>query len=561
MVEQTLQRRTFSAARLDEGLGQDYESWQVPRDRQWATRSPTRAFIQSPAGTGKLAFIRDTLLPYAGRMGRNILLLTDRPLGAGTRRGVLRLQPPNDSAGAVELPVEILGAPAGSGKLMALGYETLREMLRTGLPYELYSVQGTVFYVALDQAHRLLEEAPFDPWTGEMVAFVCRLFPRSVQVYLSAALEEAMVPLLALVRRWDTQQTQQRMVDEELYRQDARFYHNEPAVPRQTPVFYRRLEEIAAAVSEDETEDKWLVFVSAKEAGRELVRRINEVRRSGAVFLSAASRSGAAWQRLEREGTFREKVLVTTRALVDCVELRDRSLRHVVLPAGSQTELLSMLACRPDGEAPASVYVQFPDDPYVTKQIFQLQRKLAVIDEVMRGGKEVNRRLLQRYWLQGDPGINRLFTIDALFRLTPNPLAREKLSGNLALYQTLREHGGDPDCYSGLVCRWLGTEACCRRLGQSEGFDTLEELLARCQGRPIPPEEQEAFYNDFLLCYQRCGGEPLRRAAGRHKATVNQGLAALGSPYRLGKRGGAWFLERTEQDPAGENPTIPSEKM
>lgn len=551
MVEQTIQSRTFSTASLAEGLGQDYESWQVPRDRQWATRSPTRAFIQSPAGTGKLAFVRDTLLPYAGRMGRNILLLTDRPLGAGTRPGVLRLQPPNDSAGAVELPVEVLTAPVGGGRLMVLGYEALRELLRTGLPYELYSVQGAVFYVVLDQAHRLLEEAPFDPWTGEMEALLCRLFPRSVQVYLSAALEESIHPILSQVRRWDMLQTQQRMVDEELYRQDNRFYRNLPVTPWRTPVFYRRLEEIAAAAAEDGTEDKWLVFVSAKEAGRELVRRINETGRDRAVFLSAASRSGAVWQRLEREGTFREKVLVATRALVDRVELREPLVRHVVLPAGGQTELMTMLACCPAEAGALTLYVQVPDSQYVSKQIFQLQRKLTAVDEAARGGREANRRLLQRYWFQGDPGINRLFTIDTLFRLTPNPMAREKLAGDLALYQHLRERSGDPDCYPGLVCCWLGTESGCRRLGQIEGSDTMEELLARWQGRPIPPEEQETFYNGFLLCYQRCGGHPLRRAAGRHKATVNQGLAALDSPYRLGKRGGAWFLERTDQ--SGEN--------
>lgn len=544
MAEQTIQSRAFSAAVLAQGLGQDYESWQVPRDRQWATKSPTRAFIQSPAGTGKLAFIRDTLLPYAGRMGRNILLLTDRPLGAGTQRGVLRLQPPNDSAGAVELPVEVLPAPGGGGRLMALRYELLRDLLRTGLPYELYSVQGAVFYVALDQAHRLLEEAVFDPWTGEMTAFVCRLFPRSVQVYLSPAMEEAMGPILAQVRRWDTQQTQQRMVDEGMYRQDTRFYRNEPVCSLGTPVFYRRLEEIAAAASAGEPEDKWLVFVSSKEAGRDLTRRINEARRGAAVLLTAASRSGAVWQRLEREGTFREKVLVATRALVDRAELREPGLRHIVLSTGGQTELMSMLACCPSRRGDLTVYVQLPESQYVARKIFQLQRKLEAIDEVARGGREANRRLLQRYWLQGDLGINRLFTIDGGFRLTPNPLAREKLAGELALYQALREHGGDPDYYPNLVCGWLRLPCHVRRLGQSGSFRTMEELLADYEGRPIPPEGQEAFYQAFLVCYQRCGGEPLRRAAGRHKATVNQGLAALGSPYRLGKRAGAWLLER-----------------
>ncbi len=544
MAEQTIQTRAFSSATLAQGLGQDYESWQVPRDRQWATKSPTRAFIQSPAGTGKLAFVRDVLLPYAGSMGRNILLLTDRTLGDGTRPGALRLQPPNDSAGAVELPVEVLPAPSGGGRLMVLRYEALRDLLRTGLPYELYSVQGTVFYVVLDQAHRLLEEAPFDPWTGEMTAFVCRLFPRSVQVYLSPAMEEAMAPILAQVRRWDTQQTQQRMVDEGMYRQDARFYRNQPVRSLPAPVFYRRLEEIAAAASAGDPEDKWLIFVSSKEAGRDLTRRINEARRGAAVLLTAASRSGGAWQRLEREGTFREKVLVATRALVDRAELREPGLRHVVLSAGGRTELMSMLACCPAGQGELTVYVQLPDSQYAARQIFQLQRKLEAIDEVARGGRDANRRLLQRYWLQGDLGVNRLFTIDGDFRLTPNPLAREKLAGELALYQALRAHSGDPDYYPELVCGWLGLPRQIRRLGQSGSFPTMEALLAGYAGRPIPPEEQEAFYEAFLLCYQRCGGKPLRRAAGRHKATVNQGLAALNAPYRLGKRAGAWVLER-----------------
>lgn len=549
MAEQTIQRRAFSTGRLADGLGQEYEGWQVPRDRQWARLSPTRAFIQSPAGTGKLAFIRDVLLPYAGRMGRNILLLTDRELGDEARPGSLRLQPPNDSTGEVELPVRVLAAPAGGGRLMALRYDTLRDLLRTGLPYELYSVQGTVFYVVLDQAHRLLEDALFDPWTGEMVAFVCRLFTRSVQVYLSAAVEDAMPAILAQIRRWDTQQTQQHMVDEKMYRQDTRFYCNEPAAGGRAPVFYRRLEEIAAAVAKDGSDAKWLVFVSAKEAGRELVRRINESRRGAAVFLSASSRSGAIWQRLEREGTFREKVLVATRALVDRVTITDPGFAHVVLPAGGRAELTSMLACLPAGEGtPPAVYVQIPDSQYIAKQIFQLQGKLAVIDEVLGGSREVNRRLLQRYWLQGNPGINRLFTIDAGFRLTPNPLARERLAGELALYQTLRDQSGDPDCYPSMVCRWLGPSGEIRRLGQERSFDTLDELLERYQGRRIPPEEQEAFYNAFLLYYQRCCADPLRRASGRHKATVNQGLANLGSPYRLGKRQGAWILERTEEE-------------
>lgn len=326
------------------------------------------------------------------------------------------------------------------------------------------------------------------------------------------------------------------------------------------PFFYHANEAVIDAIASDKTKDKWLIFVTSKNDGKTLCRRINEETGRKAAFLDSSKKDSAVWNTLVSEAKFKEDVLITTQVLDNGVNIEDSALKKIVLPFCDRVEMLQMLGrkrLQPGEEV--RVYVKIPDVKTLRSKQNQVNRLMqAMIPFVEHDvfSPEFLTKELQYLWNRGDSNINRLFYIDDNRCPVANRFAYAKLEYLYNFYNDLLEHDKKPNYFPKLVRSWLGLDGVFPiYLMNFSKCATLKKLLEKFLGKPIYEDQQEDFYNDFQALYKiECKklfdndddkyeqSQKVRKGKTQRKATMNRELAILGLPCEFKKKDNCWEL-------------------
>lgn len=533
--------RVLCCARLADGIGEDYHTW----TRMQGLTAATRVFIQSPAGTGKTAFLVDTFFPFAFKQGRSVLYLGS-PASCSEMAALICAQ------GLEKYTVQ--GATVfrtADGTALALAeYGAFMRLEKKELP--------PLWYIVLDEAQFFWEDCLSDSRTGMILEHLADRYRDAAMLFLSASLQSAAPVLAGTLERYQRQAARSlpmTLLPPVLYR-------NLYSAGTYRVRFFACTDELTAQLRQTPPEEKWLMLTASRQAAERLRR---ELRAAGeaAALLTAEKRSGALWHRLEENARFDERILIAAQ-LPDGICIRDDAVKHIVLPFGNGEQLLQLLARRPvqQGET-INLFAALPSVQTINTRLMQVSEQKKAVERVLAASETryyaastaaEQTVLLQEYWLAGRQHINALFSIGEDRALVPNPLAYEKLCGLEELYTRLRRESANPEVYPQYVLQWLADAGMQAERVQS---GTLEELLRRQLGQRVEEAQQEAFYQDFQQrfkahCYAYCAGDDerlhallgIRKGKTQRKASMNRGLAALELPYEIKKERGCWVVRQ-----------------
>lgn len=314
-------------------IGASYQNW----------KNGESVFINAPTGTGKTTFVLTQLMQKAQEEGKEVLFLSNRYL--------LKEQIKMKIAQKQNLPTEDLtwieSIEEFDGITIA-NYQKIQELVENGNDSK-YHDTLRYKYVVFDEIHYIVEDSTFNPKVQFLLDFIAKV--NSIKVFMSATIEEAEEYLVDTGLLGDIFYNS-RVIENEFISYDLLktytygtmgmnhyvWYYEIPEKKRNIRTYY--FEDYNQIVNQiNQSQDKWLVFVSNKDGAKKWV---NEIKVPFEIIHSDRKEVEVVKQIVQDE-QFRTQVLVTTKLLDNGVNFHDSQLKHVVIDTISKTEFLQML--------------------------------------------------------------------------------------------------------------------------------------------------------------------------------------------------------------------------
>ncbi len=257
-------------------------------------------------------------------------------------------------------------------------------------------------FVVLDECHFFYSDAYFNPDTWSLLEGIVKNFENSVRIYMSGTMEEVYDPihyfeggmLRKITQNGDVNALYKNLDYNPFYYEfekdysnyDLRFFTDDLVVPDVSEAKGERdsgsklLEDIRTSGKE-----KWLIFVSSKEKGKQLKKAIEQHCKptdgqgeTGNLvsYIDSESRRGknkaeyAAWVTLLEKGTFESRILIATSVLDNGFSIKDKNLKNIVLYTDNRTEFLQELGrCRLEDNMRVNLYIKKTSRMDITRLI------------------------------------------------------------------------------------------------------------------------------------------------------------------------------------------------
>ena len=330
-----------------------------PDLNSWNHYSPI--FISAQTGMGKNHFIQHYLIRHlnseniANNKHKKILLLSNRV--ALTRQTKQQLaQNLKDIVGdAYPLKNMDYYTEEGIDKLYfdfgiihVCSYHQLYHRLNHKKTRE--NLQKQLFrYVIFDECHFFTSDSTFNRNTQYILKHSIETFQKAIRIYMSATLEESFTPIIS------TESKICSKLSEENSKIECKYYYFERNYSYIDKInVYDKLENLPASIK-DTSDDKWLIFVASKKDGKALREGLTNNGLESA-FLTKDSKSRnlsnnssdneneyQTYRRIVENEKFNQRVLISTSALDNGINIKDSSVKHVVIDMLDRTEFIQML--------------------------------------------------------------------------------------------------------------------------------------------------------------------------------------------------------------------------
>ena len=228
------------------------------------------------------------------------------------------------------------------------------------------------YFVILDECHFFYSDAFFNPYTGDILERIPKLFSYAVRIYMSATFDDVLEPI---------RYCEHNATSEDFFDNTPFAYRFPRDYSRYTTYYFSKEQQIIDQIIQDSSREKWLVFVSSKRKGIAMCNALNDrqvdlyeeapdvyeadLTQDRAIYLDADSRRSdnpetrIAWENLRAKGSFPGKVLITTSVLDNGFSIKDDKIKSVVLFTNDKTEFLQELGrCRLDIGQTLNVYIK-----------------------------------------------------------------------------------------------------------------------------------------------------------------------------------------------------------
>ena len=530
---------------------------QIPKEQTHS--SPQPVLISAPTGCGKTHYVCQNLVKQVQAFGGYILILTNR------------------SALALQEKYSLVNVPGGwipsSANLTALSvFEGAIVLNYQGVLSQIaelkkYPIRAIVF----DEIHFLCTDAMFNTRTQMIYQQLLQHFFYTKRIYLSATPEDVR-PIIAYEERLvlDARMRQQGGVTQISQARQSYSSIKEYTLKRARSIKLELFDEWAQLEKEilaDGSNDKWVVFTSNKEEGKQLKKRLNRGRKIAEYFdASYKEQHSQAFRDLARTERFQSKVLVSTSVLDNGVNFHDDLLKHVVVDSRDKVQIIQMVGRKrlKDGEK-ITVHIRNTTEKEVRSAITVLEAKQRLLTDLaaypeyafmQRWGtlSESDQHLIGVYLnnSQAAQGITFFTNGYAQMQIDCQLRRLERLKDRFAL---------EGECaFSNEIREWFPQAAF---NVPNNGYSnrtavslSLTQYLEQRENKPVSKAEAQTMEQDMvrMLSYLDIPERTklIRAGESRTVANMNRMINVLGLPFQVKLRDNqVWILRKTAKNENG----------
>ena len=369
----------------------------------WNNTAPV--FITCQTGKGKTHFIKEAIMPKAYKEGTSILLLVNRTaLARQIKRDIakelsLTYGDTNPEEAMSLLNEDGLDKMEKFGFVTILTYQAITNLDEETLKYNNYS------YVIADEAHFFTSDSTFNPDTYRILKKLINCFEHSVRIYMTATPEVCFEPIFRAEHRDPSKELIPKIYDTgRNYNYINHFYLLHYLAED------KKITDLGKIIESLPEKDKVLIFVSSKSSGDKLAETLKndkipasfispdgkEIEKpkesnekeyveesdtddSSAAFISSEKKYSETFKQLVNKEKFTEKVLISTSVADNGINIKDTSVKHIIIDSYDRTSFLQMLGrVRISEEQKINLYVFPRTDKKLENMIADAQQKLAL---------------------------------------------------------------------------------------------------------------------------------------------------------------------------------------
>lgn len=398
-------------------IGDDYLKW----------NNIEPIFIDAPTGSGKTTFVYKKLIHDAIDNKHGVLIVSNRiALSMQQKRQIYDIVKEKDADSLNNLKKEeITDETYLIGPVCVTTYQSLKNRFLseylvnerldiqsqlTDSEYELYCWSRTLRYAVFDEIHILYADAEFNGFCHELLRFIPFVFRDVVRVYMTATSYEvidyikkyeAMKYSLRPSQSWEYSPFWQKML-----LMDNKFLHifnwkvyernvKRPALTRlirytikpdysryNLKFFYPERKKKGSGEGEISIDgkaiaainvlkqikpsknNKVIVFVDDKSVGEQICNNLKYNKVTAAVITKDKSKSKNVWKNIVENERFDESVLITTQVLDSGVNIKDKSVKNIIIFYTDRTQFIQSLGRKRlnEDEGNVTVWAYVPSD-------------------------------------------------------------------------------------------------------------------------------------------------------------------------------------------------------
>lgn len=189
-------------------------------------------------------------------------------------------------------------------------------------------------YIVCDECHFFLTDADFNNKT-ELVFFnnIREHYPNSIRIFISATMDEIYPAIEAAYENIKENEYENIQLWNQYTTGIDYSYCNVK--------YFTDILDISNLIKNDNTDEKWLIFVKSKDDGKMLKSKL-ESNNISCEFIYAGSKSEER-KNISIESGFKCKVLITTKCLDNGVNINDEDVRNIVINAFDKTTFIQEL--------------------------------------------------------------------------------------------------------------------------------------------------------------------------------------------------------------------------
>lgn len=464
--------------------------------------------ISAPTGSGKTSFAIKYLAEHAKKLGQSILLIVNRKI---LRDQLIQMMEENLLGYSINYCSEDEGF-ARIDNIIICNYQQFAGTF-DGVINRLYQKNIHVYnsvlgkyainfgYIVMDEAHYFVADSSFGGNTREIFRNILRLsyynlechiryknaqiygsyvnssisLPTIQRIYMTAtpdyvrdiiAFEEQAIQyqLRALCYCLPPEVTDPQILNslrsecadlEQEIRNSCLPTRIEEHVIEQKPRnlnlrFYYNQETIVTAVKESDKNEKWLIFVSDKQEGDALKKRLGS---SVCSFIYSDTKRLEARDEIAVNRRFDKKVLIATTVLDNGVSLEDDDLKNIVIDTTDKVQLIQMLGRkRLKDDERITLYLRNKEERYFKKYLKHIDGILRNIDMSLAFSVDFENEIIQKDFVG-----EKYFSFDPRFnRHLPSPYSRYYLRRKRSEYVKMKSKlQYDKNAFAKQACEWL----------------------------------------------------------------------------------------------------------
>lgn len=235
-------------------------------------------------------------------------------------------------------------------------YDNITVMSYQELEYILKNNKNSLYdehYVIFDEAHYLLEDSAFNNNTAFIQKYLFKSFPLATFIFISATLDEVKNYIESYCHNDIITTVAMPSVKENLFTPELRIdtlrthtyvYNFTKPYSYLNTFYFNEIEEISKKIINDNSSDKWVLFVNSIKTGEKILNKLHE-NEITANFLTSDSKNQnrEIFDYIIEKEKFDFKVLISTSVLDNGINLKDSLIKHIMIETCNKTSFIQML--------------------------------------------------------------------------------------------------------------------------------------------------------------------------------------------------------------------------
>lgn len=305
---------------VSDSIRKDYKNW----------KKGDTVLISAQTGTGKTFFIKNELLDNIDEHERLLLVCNRTNLKRQLKKDLLKKynQPIPETLNELD-KITTIANKVTITSYHAISNTVKEEIYGSGVESDFRFYD----YIVFDECHFILSDGSFNNKTRFAAEkAIYEYNPSVVKIFISATMEEIRSPI---IRRLE-------QINEKgfgLERGELHEYSTGNDYSYINPKYFNKMDTIINLIKNDQSKDKWLVFVSDKKSGEKVVEEIGEKNSS----LIVSGTESDELNSIINNSRFTKKVLVCTKAMDNGININDSKLKNIVIMAWDRVTFIQML--------------------------------------------------------------------------------------------------------------------------------------------------------------------------------------------------------------------------